>query len=565
MSSDEQLNLFVEFEQVQKGIARQFGGTGLGLTISKKLIELMGGEISVHSKKGIGSEFYFNVPFGYERDQLLLKNKLKLNKLKVMVVDDSITAAEILRSYLSMHMSDITIVESGEEAVKEYLDAKCGYDLIFMDWKMPGLTGLEAAKIIINYDEANKTKIVLVTAYLRNQVMTGLMELKIESLLYKPVIPRKLCDILKTIYKIEADETCENIIEGVIQDTNIYNNESYRGKKLLVVEDNLLNQQVLYEILESRGFHVDLAKDGLEAVKMVKSQGADTYSLIIMDLHMPNMNGYEATKLIYSDAFYRKIPIIALTAEVLEDTETKVFQSGMKGYMTKPINAVELYETIESIINGQQIISEKDRIIDYKKVLDEKEGIMRLVNMEDVYYKILKKFRIEYEHIYEELLDCFEKKDYHEFEMKVHSLKGSAGNISANKIYLCVSLINDLVIKGAYEEVGLLLDEFKHELNELFSAIEYTLNLRENKETIEEHINNKEIKFESVEILFEELSNLFDQDFGRVEEKVKELRVIFANSKYHKKWEELEMSVEMFDVNRANRIIIDILELLRNE
>lgn len=564
MSSEEQLNLFDEFEQAQKSISKEYGGTGLGLSISKKLTELMGGNIEVSSEKGLGSKFYIDLPFQYETDQVIVKDQLDLSSLKVMIVDSSHTAAIILESYMGLYTSDITIKETGEEAVEAYLSEKCRYDIIFIESKIADINAIDAARIIAKKDKDNRTKKVIVTTYLSDKALAGITESNTNSLLTKPVLPRKLFDLLDRIYgsnRAEADEN--NGIHHIKKDAVMINSKLNSGKKILIVEDNELNQQILYEMLIAKGYIVDIANDGLEAVERVRKQKVTTYDLIIMDLHMPKLNGYEATRLLYEDQRFRGIPILALTAEVLKDTKRKVVQSGMKAYLTKPINQVELFETIENVLTNQYKDKDYTKKTDDSNVLDVQEGILRFVNNEEAYFKIIRNFKDEYKNIYNELEACLVSKDHDGLGMKIHSLKGLTGNISANKTYRCLMRMNDVAAKGEYDQIHMLLDEFKLNLEELFIAIDYNLELRAPVETRSGTIDKVAFEFDVIQQMLDELSLLFDEDYGLVDKKVKELGTVFINTKYHDQWADLEKRIGVFDIEGARIMIEALLQLLK--
>ncbi|MDA3845635.1 MAG: response regulator, partial [Vallitaleaceae bacterium] len=192
--------LFKQFTQVESDTTRSYGGTGLGLSISKQLTELMSGTIEVTSQKNVGSDFYLTLPFKYNSNYQVEPRRPSFHNFRAMIVDDSQTACDVLGYYLGLYTSDIDICFSGEEAVDLYEQADNQYDIIFMDWKMATMNGIEASEKIMALDRAHKTKIVLVTAYLKEEVLTAVDEQNIDGFLYKPVTPYDLEGVLNKIY-----------------------------------------------------------------------------------------------------------------------------------------------------------------------------------------------------------------------------------------------------------------------------------------------------------------------------------------------------------------------------
>jgi len=295
MTAEQAAKLFQPFAQADSSTTRKYGGTGLGLTISKRLAEMMGGEIWVESNPGLGSTFSFtaNLGLGKESAKKRFKPASELRGMHVLVVDDNATSRSILQEMLESFSFEVSLASSGEEGITklEAAGKDKPFELVIMDWQMPGMDGIETSRRIKDHKGLSKIPpIILVTAYGREEVMQQAEQVGLEGFLLKPVNPSMLFDTIMQAFGEAVPET-SRIAQRHDQEAEAL--KHIRGAQLLLVEDNEINQQVAKEILEGAGLNVTIATNGQEAVNAVKEYH---YDAVLMDVQMPVMDGYTATK-----------------------------------------------------------------------------------------------------------------------------------------------------------------------------------------------------------------------------------------------------------------------------
>jgi polar amino acid transport system substrate-binding protein len=489
MTAEQQAKLFQAFSQADTSTTRKYGGTGLGLTISKRLVNMMGGEIWIESEPGQGTTFHFTADFGLGKETV--KRRFEpapdLRSLKVLVVDDNATSREILQDILESFSFEVFLAASGKEGLEEIerADKEKPFGLVIMDWKMPGMDGIEASRRIKNHPKLIKIPaIVLVTAYGREEVMRQADDIGLDGFLLKPVNSSVLFDaIMQALGKEVQDVSRQDREKSHHADEST----ALSGARVLLVEDNEINQQVAREILQGAGLKVTVANNGREGVDAVINS---PYDAILMDIQMPVMDGYAATREIRDlTSEIRNVPIIAMTAHAMAGDEQKSLQAGMNGHVTKPIDPEQLFTTLQKWIKpvAERVVIQKPLTADVPEkpdspVPDEDAlpeslpgfdltaGLGRLMGNKRLYKKLLVDFGTKYTQAAREIRGALDARDFGKAHSLVHNLKGLAGNLEARDLQAATVAMEKL-IKGQTEET--VSDE---ELNLKFSNLEDALN-----------------------------------------------------------------------------------------
>jgi two-component system sensor histidine kinase/response regulator len=343
MTAEQQARLFQSFSQADSSTTRKYGGTGLGLAICKKLAELMGGEVGVHSAPGQGSTFWFTMRAGLPTEAARpLMPEPDLRHLRALVVDDNEHARLVLAEMLKSMTFRVTQADSGAAALAAVMEAaRTGqpFDVVYLDWRMPGMDGVETARRLKQLDLPRMPFIVMATAHGRDEVLSDARAEGIGDVLVKPVNASVLFDTTMGALGRRGAKAAQ----PVAPPPAAAELARVRGARILLVEDNDINQRVASDILQDAGFTVDVAENGQVALRCAEEQG---YDLVLMDMQMPVMDGVTATQELRKTPHGARLPIVAMTANAMQRDRELCMAAGMNDFLTKPIDPDALMRTL---------------------------------------------------------------------------------------------------------------------------------------------------------------------------------------------------------------------------
>ncbi|WP_129673883.1 response regulator [Candidatus Chloroploca sp. Khr17] len=465
MAAEERARLFVPFVQADGSMTRRFGGTGLGLAISRSLVTMMSGTIEVTSTPGEGSTFAFTIACRLADEQMQphpdFALPATLHGRKALVVDDNAHARELLQEMLQTFQFRVTTAASGEEALAhlEATPADDPFALVLMDWRMPGLDGIEATtQIQRKLADRALPLIIMVTAYGRETIMRRSAEVGIGAFLTKPINEASLYHAILDLF-----DQPDNLNLHHDQTAGATTIESYRnnlmGRRILLAEDSPFNQQVAVELLAEVGIEVAVAWHGRQAVEMLLGDDPKRYDAVLMDVQMPVMDGFEATRTIREDAALRDLPIIALTAHAISGDRDRCLAAGMNDYISKPIASQQLFQTLlrwvspgeepgtlPPIITGRAMSPQTDpaetdppeanqALPETLEGLAIKRAIQRLGGKTKLYRQLIQSFLVEHGNDAERIKEALTTNQPNEALRIAHTLKGVAGTIGATELH----------------------------------------------------------------------------------------------------------------------------------
>ncbi|MBF0256619.1 MAG: response regulator, partial [Gammaproteobacteria bacterium] len=573
MNPEQQAKLFQAFSQADDSTTRKYGGTGLGLSISRQLVRLMGGQIEVASEPDAGSRFSFTAHFKrLDEPQEVPRVSDSLRSLRVLVVDDNEHSREILSH---------SLVELGCQADSAFSAGDCfillakaeargaPYELILMDWQMPEMDGVEATRLVKQVlPLQQKPAVFLVTAYGRDDIYRAAEEVGADSVLHKPVSHSSLCDTLL----MQFDQSPELCAEGEADrpaPLNLGVEPSSRGLgggRVLLVEDNEINQQIALELLGLAGIQVQVANNGKEAVDCLLSEDAPVFDAVLMDLQMPVMDGIEASQRIIASGRHPQLPIIGLTAHALVEERERCLSLGMVEHVTKPIDPDLLYLALERHMRGRSAQGEipqarseslldqpQEALIPVIPGVNVEAGLRRLLGNRKLYLQLLERFVERQQATTVEIKRLLEAGERLAAQRSAHTCKGVAGNIGALSLCQRAAALEVMIRDGAEaDSLNQTLVEFDEELQATCAAIETGLKhlVRVEEETTEA------LSFEELALALKQLRQMLGDYDGVAMEQLTKLSGQLQDRPQRKRLVEL---VGLFEFDEAKTLLDQLM------
>lgn len=447
--SEQQLQrIFDGFTQAEASTTRRYGGTGLGLVICKRLVEAMGGTLHVESEIGAGSRFWFDIELAArDNAEPLIPINNEPQHLRLLVVDDNPVSRQLLQQTLLNLGWHAETAHSGEDALLHVRQAQQPYDIVLLDWRMPGMDGLEVAQRIRENTTQNQPPptVIMITAHGREVLADryGEADAPFAGFLTKPVTPRQLVACIRQAHHGESGEAPA---------PGYKLGQRLQGLRLLVVEDNALNRQIARELLAGEGAEVSLAEGGLEGVQLAQAT-QPPFDAILMDIQMPDIDGLEATRRIRQNPAHQTQPIIAMTANASDADRDQCLAAGMNEHVGKPIDLEKLVAVLRQwcgLAHEQPVNAEQDEPLEAQAAILRRFG-GNLALLRSILQASPADLRLQLEQLRAHL----QKGDSDAILRSLHTLKGSAGTIGARQVSLHLAALE----KQMAEESGPLLED----------------------------------------------------------------------------------------------------------
>lgn len=503
ITPDQRKNLFQSFQQADTSTTRKYGGSGLGLIISRELAELMNGEVGVDSELGKGSSFWFTALLGKVAgagSRRKVSSGFQGNR--ALVIDDNENARNVLRGLLEGMKIAVCEAPSAQKAVESVDRAVAEgrpYSLIFLDWQMPDVEGAEILRQLRTRPAGKLPQIVMVTSHSDEEVINAADDLGLADVIIKPVNASVVFDSVMGLLTRAPSARHKS---GDVMSLAEKQLRAFKGSRVLLVEDNQLNQDVASGLLSDAGFVVDIAENGEAALQKL---GVNTYDIVLMDMQMPVMDGISATRKIREQPKLAQLPIIAMTANATESDRRRCLNAGMNDYVAKPIEPTDLWKALlkwidktpapqkptqkssrsgcaqidrpakaiasENARGGEKTADTDASDLAALKSLDALDGIRRFGGKVDAYRQQLQRFRQHYSGAIDEIQQTIEKDGIVAGEALCHAFKGVCGTLSANELFTSVTRLDDWLKQGKMPTPGQFM-KLQKQLKQLMVEID---------------------------------------------------------------------------------------------
>jgi two-component system sensor histidine kinase/response regulator len=483
LTEEQRSRLFTAFTQGDTSTTRIYGGTGLGLAISRQLAEMMGGEAGVDSVPDVGSTFWFTTRLGISHKvKRALLPEPDLRGRHVLVVDDNDNARLVMNEMLTSMSFMVDVVSSGRDAVAAVEQAdqeNHPYELVFMDWHMPAMNGIDACRQIQSLSLSEPPHLLLVTAYGREEVFHQAEDAGIHDVLVKPLNASMLFD---SAMRVLLGSSADPSVAAEVPSSTFEKLATIAGARILLVEDNEINQEVALHLLRNARFDVDLAENGRVALKRLQ---AHDYALVLMDMQMPVMDGIAATHELRRTPRFAKLPVVAMTANAQPVDRQRCLDSGMNDFIIKPIEPDLLWHTLLKWIPPLRVVPPTPVVTANPDAgppiptfdigiagIDSGPAVRRMLGSTELYFATLRKFVRQQETVTETMCVALDAGDWESAQRHAHTLKGVAGSIGATFLTAeAAALEKGLSERLPRAEIDARIGAIDAQLRELIAAL----------------------------------------------------------------------------------------------
>jgi signal transduction histidine kinase/CheY-like chemotaxis protein/HPt (histidine-containing phosphotransfer) domain-containing protein len=556
--TEEQIGrLFQSFSQADASTTRKYGGTGLGLAISKSLAELMGGCVGVNSVQGQGSTFWFTARLGKSANTAQrVVSRSDLRGRRILVVDDNDMARAVLADLLSGMGFAVSTAASGQEAVQavhESIEQHRPYEILLVDWQMPGMDGIETAKAIFSQLGDQKIHAVLVTSFAREEAHMAAESAGIEHVLIKPLNASILLDVIMQVLRGDVGMEVGSDTRLITPHQTNSGVSNLQGKRILLVEDNEINQQVARELLSHAGPTVDVANHGQEALEKI---AANHYDLVLMDVQMPVMDGITATEKLRENPANVDLPIIAMTANAMDTDKERCYEAGMNDHIAKPIDPDNLWKVLTHWLGDagrNEVVAvtvqpTKSTLAVPVGIhgLNTEIGLKNMMGQTPLYLDILRKFCTAQKDVGRTIQSLLATGERQQAERLAHTLKGVAGTIGAKQIEAIAYEIEEALRRDQpLETVSVSVEQLIPLLEGLADQLIGSMDVGDTQDAAEPIVDMAE-----TDAIYAQVKQLLEAGDADVCDLVKQHRAVLK-ARLGDGYQALEQAVDNFDFEAA--------------